>query len=134
MSAFNIVRFRVKPGQEQRFIDAHRELRSKFNGFLGGRLIQTGDRTFCMVGEWRNMESLAAARPEMIGFLDTFRDLLEDLGGELGVTDPVSGEAVVKISGARKGKKKKKSKKKRKEKKAKAKKEKKEKGRKNKRN
>jgi hypothetical protein len=31
----------------------------------------------------------------MIGFLDEVRDMLEDLGGGLGVTDPVSGEAVV---------------------------------------
>ena len=31
----------------------------------------------------------------MIGFLDEVRDCLEDLGGGLGVTDPVSGEAVV---------------------------------------
>ena len=31
----------------------------------------------------------------MIGILDSFRDTLEDLGGGLGVTDPVSGEVVV---------------------------------------
>jgi hypothetical protein len=33
----------------------------------------------------------------MIGLLDSFRDHLEDLGGGLGVTDPVSGEAVVSL-------------------------------------
>ena len=40
-----------------------------------------------------------------------FRDMLEDLGGDLGVSDPVSGESVAKLSApkARKGKKKKKS-------------------------
>jgi hypothetical protein len=31
----------------------------------------------------------------MIAMLDTFRDKLEDLGGDLGVTEPWSGEAVV---------------------------------------
>jgi hypothetical protein len=31
----------------------------------------------------------------MIALLDSFRENLEDLGGGLGVTDPVSGEAVV---------------------------------------
>ena len=31
---------------------------------------------------------MAAARSHMIATLDTFRDTLEDLGGELGVTDP----------------------------------------------
>lgn len=30
----------------------------------------------------------------MIGTLDRFRHMLEDLGGGLGVTDPVSGEVV----------------------------------------
>jgi len=38
---------------------------------------------------------MAAARPQMIAILDTIRDMLEDLGGGLGVTDPVSGEVVV---------------------------------------
>ena len=31
----------------------------------------------------------------MIATLDKFRGMLEDLGGGLGVTDPVSGTAVV---------------------------------------
>jgi hypothetical protein len=34
----------------------------------------------------------------MVGLLDTFRDMLEDLGGGLGVTDPVSGDTVVERS------------------------------------
>jgi hypothetical protein len=33
----------------------------------------------------------------MINILDGFRDHLEDLGGGLGLTDPVSGEVVVKL-------------------------------------
>lgn len=98
MTAFNIVRFRVKPGNEQRFIDEHRVARAAFKGFLGGNLVRTGDQTFCMVGEWRNFKSLAAARPEMIALLDRLRDLLDDLGSGLGVTDPVSGEVVARLA------------------------------------
>jgi hypothetical protein len=94
MSAFNVVRFRVKPGREDAFIEAHRQADPHFNGFERGTLIKTGDRTFCMIGEWNSFEDLAAARSQMIGILDTFRDELEDLGNGLGVTDPVSGEAV----------------------------------------
>ena len=97
MSAFNVVRFRVKPGSEQRFIDEHRKVRGGFKGFLGGSLIRTGDQTFCLVGEWRDFPSLVAARPQMIAILDVLREMLEDLGGGLGVTDPVSGEVVAKF-------------------------------------
>jgi len=105
MTAFNAVRFRVKPGSEQQFIDAHRKMRPDLKGFLGASLVRTGDRTFCFVGEWRNMQSIVAARPQMIAMLDTVRDMLEDLGGGLGVTDPVSGEAVVKLAAPRAAKK-----------------------------
>jgi hypothetical protein len=101
MKACNVVRFRVKPGYEQRFIDAHRSMRRDFNGFLGGQLIRTGDRTFCIVGQWRSFKHLVAARPQMVGTLDGFRPMLEDLGGGLGLTDPVSGEVVVRHPAAR---------------------------------
>jgi hypothetical protein len=43
---------------------------------------------------------MVEARPKMIEILDTFRDDLEDLGAGLGVTDPVSGEVMVKLPGA----------------------------------
>jgi hypothetical protein len=97
MAAFNVVRFRVIPGAEQQFIEAHERLQPDFEGFLGGSLVRTGDRSFCMIGEWEDFDRLAGARPLMIGFLDEVRHLLEDLGGGLGVTDPVSGEAVVRL-------------------------------------
>src|SRR5690348_16931677 len=101
MPAFNIVRFRVKPGNASLFIEAHRELRPRFKGFLGGNLVRTGEHTFCIIGQWRNLDSLIAARPEMIGMLDRMRHMLEDLGGDLGVTDPVSGESVLRLVASR---------------------------------
>ena len=58
-------------------------------------IIKTGERTYCIIAEWTDMAALAAARPQMITTLDSFRDTLEDLGGGLGVTDPVSGEVVL---------------------------------------
>ena len=106
MKAFNVVRFKVKPGNEQQFVDAHRKLRPAFKGFLGGNLIKTGDQTFCFVGEWRTFQNIATARPQMIAFLDGFRDMLEDLGSGLGVTDPVSGQAVAKLAAPKAAKKK----------------------------
>ena len=95
MAASNVVRFRVKPGQENDFVHAHEEMFR--DGMPGGEeafLIQTGPREFCIVGLWDSMDAIAAARPTMIGMLDRFRHMLEDLGSGLGVTDPVSGEIV----------------------------------------
>ena len=97
MTAFNVVRFRVKPGREQEFVDKHRDARTAFAGFRRGSLVKTGDRSYCIIGEWDGMEQLAAARPSMIALLDSFRDTLEDQGGGLGVTDPVSGETILEL-------------------------------------
>ena len=107
MTAFNVVRFKVKPGNEQQFVDAHRKVRPAFKGFLGGSLIKTGDQTFCFVGQWRTFQNIANAGAQMIAFLDGFRDMLEDLGGGLGVTDPVSGQVVAKLAAPKTAKKKK---------------------------
>jgi hypothetical protein len=99
MTAYNVVRFKVKSGREQEFLDAHRRLRRGFPGLRRGGLIRSGTRAYCFVGEWEDMDSIAAARSAMIANLDSFRDTLEDLGGGLGVTDPVSGEVVVDLKG-----------------------------------
>ena len=101
MAAFNVVRFKVKPGYEQQFVDAHRSMRPDLKGFLGGSLIRTGERTFCFVGEWRTFKSIEVARPQMIAMLDQVRQMLEDLGQGLGVTDPVSGDAVLRLPATR---------------------------------
>ncbi|MBV1790478.1 antibiotic biosynthesis monooxygenase [Marinobacterium sp. D7] len=97
MSAFNIVRLKVKPGCEEKFIDVHRKVDEEFSGMKRAALVKTGERSYCFVGEWDSMDSIVAAREQMIGILDRFRDTLEDQGGDLGVTDPVSGEVVVDI-------------------------------------
>ena len=98
MTAFNIVRFRVKPGRDEDFLEAHRRRKLEWRGMRRVTMIKTGERSYCLMGEWDSMEAMAAARPHMIATLDTLRDMLEDLGGGLGVTDPVSGEAVVELT------------------------------------
>ena len=97
MTAFNVVRFRVKPGREQEFLDAHKSVEASWSGLVHANMLKTGERTFCIVAEWSDMDALAKARPELIATLDSFRDTLEDLGGGLGVTDPVSGSVVLKL-------------------------------------
>jgi hypothetical protein len=99
-NAFNIVRMRVKPEFVDEYLAFHRDrdLR-EMKDLTSLKIIRTGERDFCFIGEWRSMDALAAARPAMIAILDGFRDKLEDLGGGLGITDPVSGEVVVERSG-----------------------------------
>lgn len=95
MTAYNVVRFKVKPGKEKAFEDFHRGMDPGFKGFLDGALVKTGDRAYCFVGKWTDFDAIAAARPQMVGLLDQTRAMLEDLGGGMGVTDPASGSAVV---------------------------------------
>lgn len=99
MTAYNIVRMRVKPGFEDEFVAHHDRLVETVGGELkaaGMRrfsLVKTGDRSYCVIGEWDGFDSIVKARPAMISSLDGLRSMLEDLGNDLGVTDPVSGEA-----------------------------------------
>jgi hypothetical protein len=95
MTAFNAVRFRVKPGREQEFLDAHKNIETSWPGLMHVNMIKTGDRAYCIIAEWADMDALEKARPNMITTLDSFRDTLEDLGGGLGVTDPVAGPVVL---------------------------------------
>jgi hypothetical protein len=93
MTAYNVVRYRVKPGKDQEVMDLWKGAPMP-SGARKGALIKTGDRTYCFVGEWDSMDSIVKARPEMIAQLDKVRPLLEDLGGGMGVTDAISGEVV----------------------------------------
>lgn len=95
MTAFNTVRFKVKPGREQEFLDAHKSVHDEWPGLRHINMIKTGERSYCIIAEWESVDALANARPNMIKTLNSFRDTLEDLGGGLGVTDPVGGPVVL---------------------------------------
>ncbi len=93
MTVMNIVHMRVKPGKEAEYVALHKKLPA----MPGGQnfwLVKTGERSFCVVGEWTDMAALVSARPAMIANLDLLRPLLEDLGGGRGMTEPYSGEVV----------------------------------------
>ena len=95
MTAFNAVRFRVKPSRDQEFLDAHKKVVADWPGLLYLNMIKTGERSYCIIAEWQDMDACIAARPNMIATLNSFRDTLEDLGNGLGVTDPASGPVVL---------------------------------------
>jgi Antibiotic biosynthesis monooxygenase len=95
MTVFNAVRFKIKPGRDQQFLDAHRKVAMDWPGLRHANIIKTGEHSYCIIAEWSDADALGHARANMIKTLDSFRDTLEDLGGGLGVTDPVSGPVVL---------------------------------------
>jgi hypothetical protein len=97
MTAFNAVRFRIKPGRDQDFLNAHKTIAQAWPGLEHANIIKTGENTYCIIAQWTDIEALAQARPNMIATLNSFRDTLEDLGGGLGVTDAVSGPVVMSL-------------------------------------
>jgi len=97
MTAFSVVRFRVKPGRDAAFLDAHKEIKASWPGLVQAHIIRTGERAYCLIAEWPDMEACATARPDMIATLNSFRDTLDDLGGGLGVTDPVAGPVALAV-------------------------------------
>ena len=99
MSKFmNVVRSKVKEGKKDEYM---KKLKEFFNnikgtdGLISMKQIQTGPNTMCIVGEWKDEQSIAKARDKMIAGLDSVRSLLEEISPELGVTDPVSGPVVM---------------------------------------
>ncbi len=97
MTAVNVVRFRVSPGMDAAFLDAHRHGKADWPGLRRGFIVKTGDRSYTLIAEWADVNVIAGARAAMIGTLDTFRHTLEDLGDGRGVTDPASGEVVLSL-------------------------------------
>lgn len=98
MTAFGVVRFRPKSGRHEEFENLFRNLPRNFEGLRKFSLIKTADGTYCSIGEWDSFDHMVAARPKMIGNLDTFRHTLDDFGDDRGVTDAISGEAIIEIS------------------------------------
>lgn len=97
MTVFNVVRFKIKPGMDKTFLDAHGGVARSWPGVRHANIIKTGEQRYCIIAEWDSMEALVAGRPQMIATLDGFRHTLEDLGNGLGVTDAVSGPVVLAI-------------------------------------
>jgi antibiotic biosynthesis monooxygenase (ABM) superfamily enzyme len=99
MTAMNVVHVRVKPGREADFVKLNQEFeRQDMPGMRHIWVVKAGERSYIVVGEWDSFDAIVNSRSMMIANLDKMRDMLEDLGGGRGVTEPYSGEAVVEIS------------------------------------
>ena len=96
----NVVRSKVKEGMKDEYM---KKLQDFFNnmkgtdGLISMKQIQTGPNNMCIVGEWKDADSIAKARDKMITGLDVVRPLLEEISPELGVTDPISGSVIMEL-------------------------------------
>tara|TARA_Y100001970_G_scaffold245276_1_gene312155 strand:- start:204 stop:512 length:309 start_codon:yes stop_codon:yes gene_type:complete len=94
----NVVRSKVKDGKKDEVIKKLKEFFDSMKGtegLISMKQIQTGPNNMCIVGEWKDEQSIAKARDKMIAGLDSVRSLLEEISPELGVTDPVSGPVIL---------------------------------------
>ena len=96
----NVVRSKAKEGMKDEYMKKLQDFFNKMkgtDGLISMKKIQTGPNNMCIVGEWKDQESIAKARDKMIAGLETVRPLLEEISPELGVTDPVSGSVIMEI-------------------------------------
>ncbi|MFO1034615.1 MAG: DUF718 domain-containing protein [Hyphomicrobiales bacterium] len=90
--AYNIVRFKVKPGHEQEFLAFHRTAQS-LPGLEEGVLVKTGENAYCLVAKWTLDRHQQRIR-KLVAH-EWIATLLEDLGDGKGVTDLRSPGPVV---------------------------------------
>ena len=99
MSKFvNVVRSKVKEDKKDEYIKKLEEFFDSMkgtDGLISMKQIKTGPNNMCIIGEWKDEQSIAKARDKMIAGLDSVRSLLEEISPELGVTDPVSGPVIM---------------------------------------
>ncbi|MDB9703688.1 antibiotic biosynthesis monooxygenase [Rhodospirillales bacterium] len=91
------VRFQVKIGQENAFLEAVKKFDvSQHLGCISHQVIDAGNGRFQSNVVWESEDAIAVARPNLIKFLDTLRPTLAEISPELGVTDPISGPIIKK--------------------------------------
>jgi quinol monooxygenase YgiN len=96
----NVVRSKVKEGMKDEYMKKLQDFFNKMkgtDGLISMKQIQTGPNNMCIVGEWKDQESIAKARDKMIAGSETVRPLPEEISPELGVTDPVSCSVIMEI-------------------------------------
>ena len=72
MTGFNAVRFKVKDGRDQEFLDAHSKVNRSWPGMRQANIIKTGEHTYCIIAEGDDRESLAKKRPHSGGRLEDY--------------------------------------------------------------
>ena len=96
MTAYNVVRFKVKPGEDRTFLEAHGPGKINWPGLRQASIIRIGEGEYCLIGEWPSAGTLSSAIPHMQATLDTFRGVLQPTAS--GVTEAFSGQTVLSIA------------------------------------
>ena len=94
----NVVRSKVKEDKKDEYMKKLKEFFDNMKGtegLISMKQIQTGPNNMCIIGKWKDEQSIAKARDKMIAGLDTFRPMLEEISPELGLTDAVSGPVIL---------------------------------------
>ena len=91
MTAINVVRFRVKPGMDQVFLAAHRGGKIAWPGLSRGVIVDAGERSYVLIGEWPDMTTLAGARAADDCDARHVSPCARRSSSAIGVTDAVSG-------------------------------------------
>ena len=92
----NVVHFKLKSDCLDKYFEVIDN--TSFEGMTQRYISKTGVYDYCFVGIWKSAEAIAAQRPAMIAHLDEVRGFMEELSPELGITDPVPGNIVSKVS------------------------------------
>lgn len=96
MIAYNVVRFKVMPGKDRAFLEAHGPGKINWPGLRHASLIRVAEGDYCLLGEWPDTATLSAAMPHMLTTLGTFRDVLQPTA--TGVTEAFSGPVILSIA------------------------------------
>jgi len=95
MSGFNVVKFTVKDGMDDKFLSENNNFDFNVAGFKRANMIKTGDHDYCFIAEWDSASDSLNAEEKMVAMLDSFRDTLEKRAEGNGVTDFVVGDTVM---------------------------------------
>ena len=86
MSKFmNVVRSKVKEDKKDEYMKKLKEFFDHMKGtesLISMKQIQTGPNNMCIIGEWKDEQSIAKATDKMIAALHTVRLMLEGISPE----------------------------------------------------
>ena len=98
MKAFSVIRMQVKPDYEEEFLALTDNPGHGIEaGLRCAHLIRTGERSYCLIGQWDNVKACAEAGSALPPDMDRLRPMLEDLGDGTGTVAIVTGEIIARM-------------------------------------